>query len=190
MRRTVMIARGTGTFLLSAAITVAGCSTKAGTGAAAGGAGGAAAGGAIGAASGAPVFGVGAIVGGVAGATIGGIIGASADKNDQKHREEATRVSEAAKKNPAVAAAVRDSTTADLNGDGWTTMDEVVALKEAGLNDEQMIDRLRHTQQVFYITSDQQSYLAEHGVSNKVIQSMNGMNAQLAGQRSDAPQQQ
>jgi hypothetical protein len=156
-----------------------GCRNQAETGAAVGGAGGAASGAAVGAASGAPVAGVGALIGGAAGAVAGGVIGASKDKNSQRYRDEAMRISDAADRNPALASAVNTAPTADLNGDGWTTMDEIVALQKAGLSERQMIDRIRKTQQVFYVGEQQREYLKQQGVDDKVIEFLND-SAQMA----------
>jgi hypothetical protein len=167
--------------LITLAIPLVGCETRAQTGAAAGGGMGAASGAAAGAAAGAPAAGVGALIGGAAGATIGGIIGAQDDKNNDKYRQEATRVSELAQRNPAVAEAVKDAPTADVNGDGWTTMDEIVAMKKAGLSDQQMTDRIRRTQQVFYVGPDQREYLRQHGVSQSVVEALDQSRANATG---------
>jgi hypothetical protein len=70
----------------------------------------------------------------------------------------------------------RTATTADLNNDGFVTLDEVVAMKQAGLTDSEMIERLRATRQVFQLTDEQRRYLADRGVSSVVVDQMVAMN--------------
>ena len=166
--------------LMIGSIALAGCATE-NQGAAAGGAGGAVAGGAAaGAAAGAPAAGVGAIVGGMLGAAGGAIVGATNEKNNEKHRDEAIRASQLAEENPAAASAVIRGGTGDLNGDGFVTTDEIIALEKADLPDDEILERLRATQQVFGLTRDQERKLLEHGVSPRVVQALRGMNADLA----------
>ena len=78
--------------------------------------------------------------------------------------------------------------TADVNGDGFVTMDEVVAMRAAGFSDQQMLERLRATGQVFELTPEQQRYLHDHGVSDYVIGQMLDVNRdvrdRLLGQQS------
>lgn len=68
------------------------------------------------------------------------------------------------------------SPTADLNGDGFVTLDEVLAMKEAGLTDDEMLERMRATNQVFAPTVPQQDYLRNHGISEYVIDQMQDIN--------------
>jgi hypothetical protein len=158
---------------LSAALAFSfiGCSDLPGTkgqqGAVAGGVGGAAVGAAV-----TKNRALGAIIGGAAGAAGGYVIGQNSDKilgKDKTAAEEAARKSEA---NPATPEAVRNSTTADLNKDGFVTLDEVVAMKNAGLSDDQMVDRLRATGQVFDLNTDQRRYLTDRGVSPSLVDRM------------------
>src|SRR5438067_2420951 len=138
-------------------------------GAVIGGTGGAVAGAAIGHRN--PVL--GALIGGALGAGGGYLIGAHADKtrDPDRHRDEAISASRDAEAHPARASDVMlDSRTqtADLNNDGFVTMDEVVAMRKAGLSDDEMIRRLRATQQVFDLTASQENYLRDQGVSRRV----------------------
>jgi len=119
---------------------------------------------------------IGALIGGALGAGGGYLIGAQMSKNDPSHKDEAVSASQKAEANPAKASDVQNSVTADLNHDGFVTMDEVVAMKNAGLSDQQMIDRLRATNQVFELTSTQQQFLRDRGVDQTVINSMESMN--------------
>jgi hypothetical protein len=120
--------------------------------------------------------GLGALIGGVLGAGGGYLIGAQKDKIDKKKAEEAREASERAERNPARADDVSRSRSADLNDDGFVTMDEVVALRKAGLSDSEMIDRLQRTDQVFELTDRQVEYLRDRNVSTRVIDAMQDMN--------------
>jgi hypothetical protein len=68
--------------------------------------------------------------------------------------------------------------TADLNGDGYVTLDEVVAMRHAGVSDSQMVQRLQATGEVFTLNPDQQNYLRSQGVSDYVINQMQTINRQ------------
>lgn len=72
------------------------------------------------------------------------------------------------------------SPTADLNGDGFVTLDEILAMKEAGLTSDEMLERMRATNQVFAPTVAQQDYLRNHGISDYLIEQMQAING---GQR-------
>jgi hypothetical protein len=141
-------------------------------GAVIGGVGGAVAGAAIGKNNRA----LGALIGGALGAGGGWLVGANLDKKDKdKTKDDAIKASENAQKDPAKASDVKDSSTADLNDDGFVTLDEVVAMKDAGLSDKEMIKRLQRTQQYFELTDEQMKYLRDHNVDDKVIQAMRDM---------------
>src|SRR5438094_2783609 len=76
---------------------------------------------------------LGALIGGALGAGGGYLVGANLDKKDKnKTREDGIKASQNAQKNPAKASDVKESSTADLNDDGFVTLDEVVAMKDAG----------------------------------------------------------
>ncbi|HLH54979.1 MAG TPA: glycine zipper domain-containing protein, partial [Verrucomicrobiae bacterium] len=98
---------------------------------------GAAIGGVGGAATGALVGGehhrlLGALVGGAVGAGGGYLIGANKDRimgQDTSGAEAAVRNAQA---HPATPQEALNAPTADLNGDGFVTMDEVVAMRQAG----------------------------------------------------------
>ncbi len=118
---------------------------------------------------------LGALLGGALGAGGGYLIGTQVAKNNDQHKNEAIQASQQAQQNPATPASVQNSQTADLNNDGFVTMDEVVAMKQAGLSDDEMIRRLRATGQTFALTTDQEQYLRNHGVDTTVIQAMETM---------------
>jgi hypothetical protein len=62
-------------------------------------------------------------------------------------------------------------------------------MEKAGLSDKEQIRRLERTQQYFELTSEQQDYLREQGVSDNVIVAMRDMKpdeARLASDKEDA----
>jgi hypothetical protein len=146
--------------------------SKGAQGAVIGGLGGAAAGAIIGKKN----RGVGALIGAAIGAGGGYLIGASQEKVDKKKTDEAKQASDRAAKSPASSDDVFKASTADLNNDGFVTLDEVVAMQQAGLTDREMIDRLQRTDQIFELTTTQQNYLHDRGISQRVIDAMLKMN--------------
>ena len=123
------------------------------------------------------------IIHGGLGAGGGFLIGASRDKLDQntpQAREDAIKASQRAEKNPAKPEAVDKSPTADLNADGYVTLDEVVALRQAHLNDPDLLERLRRTGDSFELTEYQQDYLRTRGVSDAVIHQIPTLNQDAA----------
>lgn len=141
-------------------------------------------GGLAGAAGGAVIAGddnrlVGALIGGALGAGGGYLVGQEMDKRD---RDEAREASQRAEQNPVRPEDVRNARTADANRDGFVTLDEVVAMEDAGLSDSEMLDRLEATGQIFALNSEQEQYLRQRGVSNNVIREMRDLNRSAARQ--------
>lgn len=68
---------------------------------------------------------------------------------------------------PSTSAAT--AATADLNHDGFLTLDEVVALSRSHLAEAQIIDRIRATGFVLATTAPQRGQLREFGVPEPVI---------------------
>jgi hypothetical protein len=171
-----MIKRSVFCILLAAILILAstGCQNLPGTkqsqGAVIGGLGGAAAGAAIGHNA------LGALLGGALGAGAGYVIAANSDRILGRDQASATTATQQAQTRPATAQDVQNSTTADLNHDGFVTLDEVAAMKSAGLTDDQMLQRLNATNQIFELTPTQESYLRDRGVSNYVISQMANIN--------------
>jgi surface antigen len=131
---------------------------------------------------------VGGLIGGALGAGGGYLIGAAMNKNDREHKDEAIKASDRDRENPPTPTDVRSARTADLNNDGYVTLNEVVAMRNADLSDREMIQRLQDTGQVFYLSSEQENYLRDRGVSDTVIREMRTMNqdrARTASDRSD-----
>jgi hypothetical protein len=119
---------------------------------------------------------VGGLIGGALGAGGGYLIGSAMHKNDEKHHDEAIKASDRDRDNPPTTSDVERARTADLNGDGYVTLNEVVAMRKAGLSDREMIRRLEDTGQVFSLSSEQENYLRERGVSDEVVRAMRNMN--------------
>jgi hypothetical protein len=160
-----------------------GCSSLPGEpktqGAVIGGVGGAAAGAAIG---GKEHRALGALIGGALGAGGGYVIGANSDKITGKDSSGAQQATQSAQTQPATAQQARTATTADLNSDGFVTLDEVVAMHQAGIPDQEMLRRLQITGQVFELTAEQQKYLIDRGVSSSVVSQMQSLNKETRNQ--------
>lgn len=116
-----------------------------------------------------------ALLGGALGAGAGYLIGANSDELFGGNGDARRAVGDA-QTDPATVDDVRRTTTADLNGDGFVTTDELVAMEEAGLSDDEMLRRLRATGQVFDLTIDQQNQLADAGISSNVLRQMPNIN--------------
>jgi hypothetical protein len=124
------------------------------------------------------------VVAGNLGAGGGFLIGASRDKLDvadkARAKADAVKASQRAEKNPAKPDDVDRAPTADLNDDGFLTLDEVVAMRQANMNDQTMLDRLRSTGHVFELTEYQQDYLRTRGVGDAVIRQISAPNQDAA----------
>jgi Glycine zipper 2TM domain len=160
------------TTLIGAALLVGtvGCEQLPGTpktqGAVIGGVGGAAAGAAIGGENNRVL---GALVGGALGAGGGYLIGANSDRILHRDQAGADQAVQSAQSRPATPQDALRAQTADLNGDGFVTLDEVVAMRAAGFSDQQMLERLRATGQIFELTAEQQRYLQDNGLSPYLV---------------------
>ena len=119
---------------------------------------------------------VGGLIGGALGAGGGYLVGSQLKKNDARNRDEAYQASDRDRDNPPTAREVERARTADLNDDGYVTLNEVVAMREAGLSDREMVSRLEETGQVFSLSSEQENYLRDRKVGDEVIRAMRSMN--------------
>jgi hypothetical protein len=163
---------------LASFVGIGGCDNLPGgkkeQGAVIGGVGGAVAGAAI--AKDKPLL--GGLIGGVVGAGAGWLIGANWDKITGKDTHAAEQAVQKSQTSPATAQDARNATTADINNDGFVTLDEVTAMKQAGFSDDDMIKRLQATGQVFDLSPQNEQDLRNQGVSQKVIDGMKSMNRQ------------
>jgi hypothetical protein len=143
-------------------------------------------GGATGAAVGAAISDnrlLGGLIGGLVGAGGGYLVGANWDKIKGDDKESAQRAVEKAQNEPATAQEARNANTADINNDGFVTIDEVVALDKAGFSDDEVIDKLERTGQVFDLTQANEQQLQDQGVSRRVILAMRDMNRDVLNDR-------
>jgi hypothetical protein len=108
----------------------------------------------------------------------GYIVGANQERLASRDQNSAAQATQLAQTHPATPQLALNAPTADLNGDGYLTLDEVVAMKQAGLTDDQMLQRLQATNQVFGLSRQQQNYLRSEGVSDYVINQMQIINRQ------------
>jgi hypothetical protein len=177
------------TGMAAALIHTTGCSNLPGSsqqqGAVIGGLGGAAAGAAIG---GEDNRLLGALLGGALGAGGGYVVGANSDRILNRDTSGARAATQHAQSTPATVQQVRDATSADVNNDGFVTLDEVVALDQAGLSDQQIINRLQSTGQVFELTAEQENYLTSQGVSRSVVNQMEDLNRDARNRLLSQPQ--
>lgn len=138
-------------------------------------------GGASGAAVGAAVGGeknraAGVILGGVLGAAGGYVLGANSDKILGKDKDSAESAGKRARTTPVTAEQAKSARTADVNNDGFVTLDEVTALTDAGLSDREILNRLEATGQIFDLTAEGKQFLRDKGVSENVIRQMQNLN--------------
>ena len=119
---------------------------------------------------------LGALIGGALGAGGGYLIGVQMDHVKNNDKDAAVQASNSGQANPATPEQARAAATADINHDGFVTLDEVIAMKKAGFSDDDMISRLRATNQIFELTPQQEQTLRDNGVSQTVISSMESMN--------------
>jgi hypothetical protein len=154
-----------------AGLTFSGCSSAPGTASQQG----AVVGGATGAAVGAGVAknnrALGAIIGGAAGAAGGYVIGKKTGHIDNKDGNNNSTTTA-----PDTAEHAAAGETADLNHDGFVTLDEIVKMEKNGTSDDEMIRRIQATGLTFDLNDEQRKYLTDHGVSSSVIERLPTVN--------------
>jgi outer membrane lipoprotein SlyB len=136
--------------LIALALSIFSCQSKAGSGAAIGGG--------LGAASGALITGgrvEGALIGGAIGAVGGAVIGSALDEQDRRalHQESSRSLKKIDKGEPL-------------------SIQDIKAMTRAHLSDDVIIDQIRATQSVFYLTSQEIIDLKNAQVSSRVIDYM------------------
>ena len=117
------------------------------------------------------------LTGGDLGIGGGFLIGAAPDKLAQHAHQQAVAASERSEQFPAEMLAVRSTAGADLNNDGFITLDEILAMSRAGLNDAEIADRLRKSGYIFQITPEQVRYLTDRGVDQAVVETIQELSA-------------
>ncbi|MFP4144685.1 MAG: YMGG-like glycine zipper-containing protein [Phycisphaeraceae bacterium] len=120
---------------------------------------------------------VGALIGGALGAGGGYLIGGQfEDEDDEELAADAQQAVQEAQQDPATAREALAAETADINQDDFVTIDEIVAMEQAGISDAEMIDRLQATGQVFDLSPSQEDYLLAQGVSPSVVNQLRSVN--------------
>jgi hypothetical protein len=102
----------------------------------------------------------------------GWIIGARTNWIDRNRLDLAKRSNDAARQSPASVGSIDHSDDADLNSDGFVTLDEILAMKRAGLSNSTIIKRINETPQVFSINARQEQYLIDRGIDQPVIKAI------------------
>lgn len=136
---------------------LAGCETnqtRVAEGSVIGGVVGATAGGIIGHQSGHGLEGAG--IGAAAGAVLGGVIGSQIDKPGQKNQATATPANQQA------------------SSANQMSLQQIVDLTKQGAHEDVIIDKIRLTNSKYNLTADDITYLKNNGVSQKVINAMQG----------------
>jgi hypothetical protein len=122
---------------------------------------------------------VSTLLGGSLGFGGGYLIGVSPEKLGERdravYRDAALRANDCAERNPACVEDVIAAATADINSDGFVTVDEIIAMERAGLSDDAEIARLRATEHLFELSAQQERYLEDRGVSLAVVQAIHQM---------------
>ena len=138
------------TLIFAVIVTLlAGCESKAGTGAIAGAG--------LGAASGALITGTGggALIGGAIGAAGGALIGAALDDTDRRSMEQHS-----------------PRTLKKIDRGEKLSIDDVKKMSKAGLSDNVIISQIQTTNSVFYLSTADIIDLKNSGVSQRVIDYM------------------
>jgi len=109
------------------------------------------------------------LAGEAAGPGGGWLIAASRQHIQSHDLISAEKANQLAEQQPATAECVAKSDNADLNHDGFVTLDEICAMQRAGLNDERILERVRRTDQIFDLTERQKQYLRDRGIGQRVL---------------------
>lgn len=119
---------------------------------------------------------------------LGSIIGAAHEHIRTEDKAAAQRASLSARLDPAMANQALIAPTADLNTNGFVTVDEVLAIKQSGANDQQLLDKLEATGQVFEISPEMVTFLWTRGIDKTTIDVIPQLNPGAIAQfRPDKP---
>lgn len=104
------------------------------------------------------------------------VLGAAPGRIISRDRAAAAQAVDSGNRFPAPPSSVTPESTADLNVDGFVTADEVIALKNANLSDEEIVRRLELTGQVLEATPEQAEWLWSHGLERAVAENLITLN--------------
>lgn len=122
---------------------------------------------------------LGALLGGAIGAGGGYLIGARTDWFDGEGTDASAQAQQAvneAQRDPATVEEALSATTADIDQNGFVTTDELIAMENAGLSDEQIVQRLEASDAVFDLTPEQADRLVDAGLSTNVVNRLETIN--------------
>lgn len=122
---------------------------------------------------------LGTLLGGAVGAGGGYLLGANTDwfgEDEADTSAEAQQAVREAQRNPATPEEAEDASTADIDENGFVTMDELIAMEDAGLSDDEILERLRATDAVFDLNQDQAERLTTAGLSTDVVNELETIN--------------
>lgn len=163
-----------------AGLGLSGCASAPGTS----GQQGAVVGGATGAAVGASVTknrALGAVIGGAVGAAGGYVVGNKTGHLDKDKKKTTTTTTPSGETIEIQATGA----TADLNSDGFVTLDEIAKLEKNGESDEEIIRRITATGLTFELNEEQRQFLRDKGVSETVIERLPTINRSTAARTSN-----
>lgn len=122
---------------------------------------------------------LGTLLGGAAGAGGGYLIGAETGWFEEDEAETSAQAQQAARnaqRDPVTEQQALEADTADINDDGFVTMDELIAMEDAGLDDQRILERLRETDAVFDLNQEQADRLVTAGLSPDVVSELETIN--------------
>ncbi|HWE01415.1 MAG TPA: hypothetical protein VG326_03320 [Tepidisphaeraceae bacterium] len=124
------------------------------------------------------------LIGGDLGIGGGYLIAAAPEKIQRRQHQQAIAAAHKAEESPVTVQQVHESENADLNGDGFITLDEILAMARSGLSDREIADRLQKTHFIFRVTPQQERYLTDRGVSQNVIGALHALSGEGGAQAS------
>lgn len=114
--------------------------------------------------------------------SLGTIVGALPEYVRNKDRAAARAASAEALMNPAMANQALIAPTADLNTNGFVTVDEVLAIKQSGATDDQLIDKLAATGQIFEVPPMLRNFLWGRGLEERTVATISQLNPAAVAQ--------
>lgn len=120
-------------------------------------------------------------------ADLSAVIGVAPDKIRKKDKLGAEQASTSAALNPASGNDALVTPIADLNTNGFITLDEVLAIKQSGATDEQLLGRLAGSGYVFELTPQQRSFLWSRGLGQAAVDLIPRLNPEVIESLNPAP---